>query len=338
MLLMHVFNVHILPATLDILTSYFPREPGTIPSPYVDHDAYHPAFEPLYAHYLAMVYGACGPFTHDPDELAYIAAARWPGFIQPVLDDHRQNLADFSAWLEAQRDAGVDEAELAEHAPPALAPPTEDTRLRLTRLFTPSLTAALEALHPRHTSAADWARTHAPPPDLLRLPPAQAASALRAGTADDEGRADEKDAAVLTRMAKFVLVAAFLASTNPPKSDVRMFGRGPDERRRRRRKGGGARKGRPGTATKVRLVSFARGVGSRAAHSGRSRSGSSGRSPSRSTGCSPSWACSWRRTTRRRGRPRPSTPCPANTRTSRSRGWPFTHRYARSLIFAGPGC
>ena len=207
-----------------------------------------------------MVYGACGPFTHDPDELAYIAAARWPGFIAPVLDEHRRNLEDFSGWLQAQREAGADESELAEHAPPVLAPPTEDTRLRLTRLFTPSLTAALEALHPRHTSAAAWARTHAPPPDLLRIPPAHAASAMRAADASDGA-----DALALARMAKFVLVAAFLASTNPPKSDVRMFGRGPDDRRRRRRKGGGARKTRkPGTATKVRFSRCAgplRGVG-----------------------------------------------------------------------------
>ena len=45
----------------------------------------------------------------------------------------------------------------------------------------------------------------------------------------------------LPRMSKFILVAAFLASTNPPKSDLRMFGRGVDDRRKRK-KGGGTRK------------------------------------------------------------------------------------------------
>ncbi|KAJ8487791.1 hypothetical protein ONZ51_g3946 [Trametes cubensis] len=49
-------------------------------------------------------------------------------------------------------------------------------------------------------------------------------------------------------MAKFILVAAFLASTNPARSDIRMFGRGPDERaKRRRRKVGTPRKPKPGT-------------------------------------------------------------------------------------------
>jgi len=44
-------------------------------------------------------------------------------------------------------------------------------------------------------------------------------------------------------MSKFILVAAFLASTNPAKTDLRMFGRGLDERKKKRRKGGGPRKG-----------------------------------------------------------------------------------------------
>ncbi|EPT02035.1 hypothetical protein FOMPIDRAFT_141897 [Fomitopsis schrenkii] len=234
-------------AILNTLASYFPRDPELTLNPHVDRNAYLTVFEPLYAHYLATVYDTYGPFTHDPDELAYIAAARWPGFIQPVLDEHQRNVEDFEAWAQVQREAGIDEDEIAQHGPPALTTPPEDTRLRLTRLFTPSLTAALETLYPRLTSAADWARTHAPPPDLLRLPPAQAPPALRAGGADQGG----VDA--LPRMAKFVLVAAFLASTNPPKSDMRMFGRGPDERKRRRRKGGGARKtkAKPGAATKI---------------------------------------------------------------------------------------
>jgi origin recognition complex subunit 5 len=41
-------------------------------------------------------------------------------------------------------------------------------------------------------------------------------------------------------MSQFILVAAFLASTNPAKSDLRTFGRGLDEKKRKRR--GGARK------------------------------------------------------------------------------------------------
>jgi origin recognition complex subunit 5 len=41
---------------------------------------------------------------------------------------------------------------------------------------------------------------------------------------------------MLPRMSKFILVAAFLASTNPATSDMRIFGRRPEERKKRRRK------------------------------------------------------------------------------------------------------
>ena len=40
----------------------------------------------------------------------------------------------------------------------------------------------------------------------------------------------------LPRLSKYILVAAFLASTNPAKSDLRMFGRGLDERKKKRRR------------------------------------------------------------------------------------------------------
>ncbi|KAI0701668.1 putative origin recognition complex, subunit 5-like protein [Earliella scabrosa] len=218
-------------ATLDLLTSSFP--PSVPESSATDPAAYHPALKPLYAHFIGTLYSICGPFTHDPTELAYIAAARWPGFVKPVLDVHRKDLDD-------------DEAQLT--------PPTEEQRLRLLRLFTPSFTAALEALYPRLSSATHWAQVHAPPPDLLSIPPARAPEALIAQTATNASALrthgdTETEAGIeaLPRMARFVLIAAFLASTNPPRSDLRMFGRGPDERKRRKRKVGTPRKPKPGT-------------------------------------------------------------------------------------------
>ena len=225
-------------ATQDLLTSCY-DEAST--SRLVDPQYYHPALKPLYAHFINTLYGSCSLFTHDPLELAYIAAARWPGFVQPVIDAYQQDVGT--------RDE--------DDANPELTPPTEDIRLRLTRLFTPSLTAALEVLHPRLDNAAHWAHTHAPPSQLLELPPGRAPDALLAHTAllaqrrDVTAAAGVSDASVdaLPRMAKFILVAAFLASTNAPRSDVRMFGRGPDERAKRRRRGGTPRKPKPGVAT-----------------------------------------------------------------------------------------
>lgn len=155
--------------------------------------AYGPAFEQLYTHYIAMVCEVCFPFTHDIDELAYIAAARWPGFVKPVLSSS--------------------------------SPPSEDTRLRLLRAFTPTITSALESLHPRLTNAADWAAANDPDPNILNQPLHPTPSAQQ----------PENGLSSLPRMSKYILVASYIASTNPAKSDLRMFGRGLDEKKRRRR-------------------------------------------------------------------------------------------------------
>jgi len=195
-------------------------------------------------HFLATVYGVCALFTTDPDELAYIAAARWPGFVQPILDEHQRHVQEY--WeIRAQAREEVhdfildsDEVVDAEDQGVELQPPAEDIRIRLTRLFTPSLTAALEALYPRLTFANAWARANTPQRNLLSVPPNQLTSISVKMPEDQNSLRVLKS---LPRMAKFILIASFLASTNPAKSDMRMFGRGPEERKRRR-KGGGPRK------------------------------------------------------------------------------------------------
>lgn len=214
----------------------------------VDHLTYHPALRILYSHFLSTLHSVCSPFTTDFDELAYIAAATWPGFVRPVLDDYFLQLQEQREALNghASVDGEVVPDSEPEDAPPqipgpadlSLSPPTEDVRIRLTRLFTPMITAALDALYPRHTSAAVWAQTNVPPPNLLSFNPRQMPH-LAAKLPEDQG--DERALHSLPRMAKFILVAAFLASTNPSKTDMRLFGRGPDERRKRRR-GGSPRK------------------------------------------------------------------------------------------------
>ena len=248
-------NTDFSPATIDLLCSSFPSPaPQASTSRATNRAAYHPSLKPLYAHFLASVYSICGPFTHDPLELSYIAAARWPGFVQPILDAHRQQLQE-DAEAATAADADDPDAEGDLEDPHEIPPIGEDARIRLLRLFTPSLTAALEALYPRITNATQWARVHAPPPDLLTIHPGHAPQALVAQSATNAaslstsaGGPAEAGIDALPRMAKFVLVAAFLASTNPARSDLRMFGRGPDERaRRRKRKGGTPRRPKPGT-------------------------------------------------------------------------------------------
>lgn len=125
-----------------------------------------------------------------------------------------------------------------------LTPPTEDTRLRLTRLFTPSITQALESLYPRLSSAQEWLQSYKPPPNLLSYHPRDAPGILAAmhttskasSTPHANAKEDEGVTSCLPRMAKFILVASFLASTNPAKTDARMFGRGAEERGKRRGK------------------------------------------------------------------------------------------------------
>ncbi|KAG6901780.1 hypothetical protein C0995_008026 [Termitomyces sp. Mi166 len=189
---------------------------------------YHPSLKGLYSHFAAVLCDVCYPFTHDPSEIEYIAAARWPGFAQPVLDQHQRSLAD---------DMDLDAAEESQ-----LRPPPEDIRMRLTRLFNASLSAALEELYPRLTNATDWAAKNKPEPNILSAQPSQAARGK-----DQPGKSSEAAALALPRMSKFILVAAFLASTNPAKSDIRMFGRGLDEKKRKRR----ARKTTKSGPTKV---------------------------------------------------------------------------------------
>ncbi|OSX57417.1 hypothetical protein POSPLADRAFT_1061624 [Postia placenta MAD-698-R-SB12] len=230
-------------ATLEMLESLYPTQnyvPGNI-----HQDTYDPALRPLYSHFLETLYSICSPFTHDPYELAYIAAARWPGFVKPLLmlqgrtSPRAHCNADGRKNSRQAGDLSDGEEELSE-----IVPPTEDTRIRLTRIFTPTFTAALEALYPRLTNAEHWARANMPDEAML----AALAAGLRPGIGGHVDGALGSGVDALPRLAKFVLVAAFLASTNPPKTDMRMFGRGRDERaKRRRRRGGGPRRPKAGS-------------------------------------------------------------------------------------------
>jgi len=187
-----------------------------------DPRLYQPSLKSLYSHFVAVLCDVCHPFTHDPQELDYIAAARWPGFVKPVLDQHDQNL---------QQNMEVDSN--SEDPVLAIPAPSEVTRLRLLRLFNASLSQALEMLYPRLTNASDWAKVNEPISDLLSVPPSEAKVATT-NPASILGPASLL--AHLPRLSKFILIASFLASTNPAKSDLRMFGRGLDEKKRRRRK------------------------------------------------------------------------------------------------------
>jgi origin recognition complex subunit 5 len=123
--------------------------------------------------------------------------------------------------------------------------------MRLTRLFTPSFTTALEALYPRLANAADWAAANVPEENVLRTRRLER-TAVGIGR-DNHAKVDNMVA--LPRMSKFIL-ASFLASTNPAKTDLRRFGRGLDEKKKKK-KGGGRRKGNwESGPAKVKAITF----------------------------------------------------------------------------------
>lgn len=178
-------------------------------------NVYHPSLKVLYSHFISTLCDVCYPFTHNPQELQYIAAARWPGFRKPLLDQYKEYQAANDG------DVDMDSGELE------FGPPSDEARMRLSRLFNSTLTTALDALLPRLSNASDWARDNEPPDGILSLPRGQHPPQVV--------QQSDTNMNTLPRISKFILIASFLASTNPPKTDLRMFGRGVDERKRKRR-------------------------------------------------------------------------------------------------------
>ncbi len=168
---------------------------------------YTPSLSHLYTHYINMICDVCFPFIHDIDELAYIAAARWPGFVKPIMSSHPSTEGEPIA-------------------------PSEDVRLRLTRVFNATITNALESLYPRLTNATEGAAANEPDSNILEQPFDQfhTPNAKSGNAAGALPQYDATGLSALPRMSKFILVASYITSTNPTKSDLRMFGRGLDEK------------------------------------------------------------------------------------------------------------
>lgn len=208
---------------IERIQSIFPTdiEPDTI-------SIFNPSLRPLFAHYVEAVCNVCFPFTSEPKELAYIVCARWPGFASPILEEWKVN------------DDGI------------YAPPSEESRLRLLRLFNPSLSSAVENLYPRSMDRMEWSALHSlPGGSYLSQPQGLQLSSSSIITPDGQKKEPE-----LSVLAMFVVVASFLASYNPAKTDYRMFGRGVDERARKKKKGGGTRRTKATTTAKVRFFPF----------------------------------------------------------------------------------
>jgi origin recognition complex subunit 5 len=185
--------------------------------------AYHPSLLSLFTFFAATLCDVYFFFVTDPDEIAYIVAARWPGFIQPVLDAYEANRSE-------DPDVELDTTAL-------------ESRARLMTHFKSTFKSAMEDLYPRLTNAAAWAKAHAPQLSITEeapLSPRKTGRALPNGDIDTLDKDESCAVRGLPAMSRFLLIAAYVASTNPPKSDLRMFAR--ETERGKKRKGGGARK------------------------------------------------------------------------------------------------
>ena len=134
------------------IVSLFPSASSKYPT--IHH--YNPRLLPLYESYVQALYSACSLVTNDPEQLAYVAAARWPGFAAPLVND----------WLEtASRLHPQSKQEDVHTIPddPTLFPaPSQDDTLRLLHTFIPTFLPAATTLLPRLSSAHDWAEANVP--------------------------------------------------------------------------------------------------------------------------------------------------------------------------------
>ena len=223
------YNTHpLIDSELDV-AKYLTQSFTSLSQSHHKTSPYHPSLTPLYTHFITLLIDVCFPFIHNPYELQYIAAARWPGFVKPVLDEYER---ERDADRDMDMDMDAEEEEEEEKAKKMFIQPSEHTRMRLNRLFNSSLTNALQALHPRLTNATDWAQANQPESNLLSKPLTQPHPQSKNELG---GSGTTNILKSLPRISKFILVASFLASTNPAKSDMRMFGRGLDEKKRKRR-------------------------------------------------------------------------------------------------------
>ncbi|KAH7099954.1 origin recognition complex subunit 5 C-terminus-domain-containing protein [Auriculariales sp. MPI-PUGE-AT-0066] len=199
----------------------------------------------MFNKYTSILHDTCIAYVRDVDELAYICGATWVPFVQPIVD----------AWRIRQTELDV----MDEDTPPP--PPSEQTQHQFIKAIMPALTAALEVLYPRAVSPRDFATQYITPvlanviinfanaeDEPAPISPIKHNSPRKAGQRESQAqRQAQADALLLARglprMAQYILVAAYVASFNPPRSDVRLFGRTSDGRGRRK-KGGGMAKAR----------------------------------------------------------------------------------------------
>jgi origin recognition complex subunit 5 len=210
---------------------------------------FNPRLQPLYGSFIEHLLHTSIKFTKDPVELAYLAAANWPRFLQPWLEALLLQ-AKSSPSRPSRRDATAEDGEEediemeGEEEEPVSDIPDETARMRLLSSFKSSFRDSLNTLYPRVSTGAQWEKVPHSLDPQLQTAVSRHGQALR----------DEQRLIKLHGLTRWIALASFFASYNPPKTDLRLFSRGAGEERKKK-KGGGTRKvaTRKGKA-KVRMV------------------------------------------------------------------------------------
>ncbi|OCF40367.1 origin recognition complex subunit 5 [Kwoniella heveanensis CBS 569] len=169
---------------------------------------------PLYPRFLDLLLSTVLPLATPPiSELHHLALSLWPIYTA-TLPPHLE-----MALL------GTNSGSSSSPEPDNPPPPLNVNIKLLTDLksqLSLSLASAIEDLLPRHIGSTEFVKALLPGPGKLRTLP-------------------KPPEIELPTLAKYLLVAAYAASYNPAKSDIRLFGRGtgPDGKRK---KGGGTRR------------------------------------------------------------------------------------------------
>jgi origin recognition complex subunit 5 len=196
----------------DVITHLLSLFPSTS-----TRDLHDPILIPIYSQFLGVLYDSCIPFTNDPHEMAFMAYAMWPTFIRPLLEDWQS--MDVQDEGESEADNGLQDRAL---------PPPESVSI-LIRHFIAGFHAAFTPLHTRQISAASYLRSQASK-SSFRLSQRFGSQnhAVPSSPVKPPGssmKVDDGVAGSLTRRQKLILVAAYIASFNPARTDLRMFGR-----------------------------------------------------------------------------------------------------------------
>ncbi|KAL7421631.1 hypothetical protein Q5752_003400 [Cryptotrichosporon argae] len=208
---------------------------------------------PLWPRFLDLVGAATAALlpAGPPLDLAYLADALWPIYVAP-LPPHREMRALGLEYPASKADTDTDANAVANadsDGEPDAPPPLEISVKLLTDLkhqLALALAAAIESVLPRTVGAADFAAAMHP----TAVPAADADAHARGhalarplGLPRPPRNVPRPPAIELPTAARFLVVAAYCASYNPAKSDLRLFGRGVGADRKRKRGGGTRRAG-----------------------------------------------------------------------------------------------